>query len=100
MFKIFDTKYKDKVGRALKIINDYNMDLTYLQKTCLCKLYLENDIGKKIEISPEYFGLNKTAYLKLVDKLFFQELAEINKKKSLLYEGTNNLIHVVTLKEV
>lgn len=98
MFKIFDTKYKDRVRRALKIIN-MDSSLTYLQKTCICKLYLENNIKEEIKISPEYFKINKSAYLKLLDKIFYQDIVD-EIEKSPPYYGAKNLGHKIILKEV
>ncbi len=99
MLKIFGNKYKDRTERALKVINDNNIDLTYLQKTCICKLYLENDIGKEIKISPNHFGIKKPAYLKLLDRLFYLEFAEI-KGGNPPFQGSRDSVHTIVLKEI
>ena len=79
MFNIFSRLFfnncSNKTTRALKTINS-GKNFTHLQKACIAKLYLENDVGKKIVVSPEYFSINKKAYRDLLEKIFQQGIAE------------------------
>lgn len=96
MIKIFDTKYKDRNARALGIINS-KRDLTYLQKLCIAKLYLSNNLDTEVLISPSYFNISKPAYDKLLTKLYYKNYAKILGRAVM---GVEELTHLIILKEI
>ena len=96
MIKIFDTKYKYRSARALGVINS-KKDLTYLQKLCIAKLYLLNNLDTEILISPSYFNISKPAYNKLITALYYQDYAKILGRAVM---GVEELTHLIILKEL